>query len=149
MTLKVHNTRSGEKEEFKPMEDNKVGMYVCGPTVYDDCHVGHARSYVAFDVIRRYLMFKGYHVTYVQNFTDVDDNIINRSAKRGMEPMELADHYIEEYFKDMDQLNILHADHYPRASEYISEMQKVVQGLMDKDHAYEVEGSVYFSIETA
>ncbi|MCK4613301.1 MAG: cysteine--tRNA ligase [Thermoplasmata archaeon] len=149
MTLKLHNTRSGKKEEFVPLNDNKVGMYVCGPTVYDDCHVGHARSYVAFDVIRRYLLFLGYDVTHVQNFTDVDDNIINRSAEKGVRPQELAEHYTEEYFRDIDPLGILRADHYPRASRYIKEMQEVVLRLIEKGHAYEVDGSVYFSIETA
>jgi len=149
MTLYVHNTRSGEKEEFKPLHDKKVGMYVCGVTVYDDSHVGHARSYVSFDVIRRYLMFKGYDVRHVQNFTDVDDNIINRSAEKGVEPLELAEHYTSEYFKDMDPLNIMRADVYPKASDYIKEMQEVILGLIAKGHAYVVDSSVYFSIDTA
>ncbi len=149
MTLRVHNTLTGEKEEFIPLHDKKVGMYVCGPTVYDHCHVGHARSYVAFDVIRRYLEFSGYRVTYVQNFTDVDDKIIQRSAEKGMDPLEFAEIYIKEYFKDMDALNVKRADHYPRASRYIKEMQEVIKGLIERGHAYVVDGDVYFSIESA
>jgi len=149
MTLRVHNTLTGQKEEFIPLHDKKVGMYVCGPTVYDHCHVGHARSYVAFDVIRRYLEFSGYRVTYVQNFTDVDDKIIQRSADKGMEPLEFAERYIREYFRDMDALNVKRADHYPRASRYIKEMLEVIKGLIEKGHAYVVDGDVYFSIESA
>lgn len=150
MTLLVHNTRSGEKEEFRPLHGNEVGMYVCGVTVYDDFHVGHARSYVAFDVIRRYLIHKGYDVRYIQNFTDVDDKIIARAAERGIDPIELAEGYIEEYFRDTDLLNIKRADSYPRATEYVGKMVKMIDGLVEKGHAYPAEdGSVYFEIETA
>ena len=150
MTLLVHNTRSGEKEAFRPLHGNAVGMYVCGVTVYDDFHVGHARSYVAFDVIRRYLTHKGYDVRYIQNFTDVDDKIIARAAERGIDPIELAEGYIEEYFRDTDLLNIKRADTYPRATEYVGKMVEMIQGLVKKGHAYPTEdGSVYFEIETA
>jgi cysteinyl-tRNA synthetase len=150
MTLYVHNTRSGEKEEFRPLNGNQVGMYVCGVTVYDDFHVGHARSYVSFDIIRRYLTFSGYDVRYVQNFTDVDDKIINRAQERGIDPLQLSREYIEEYYKDTDRLNILRADSYPKATEYIPEMLTLIKGLVEKGHAYPAEdGSVYFEIETA
>ena len=150
MTLYVHNTRSGEKEEFQPLMDNKVGMYVCGVTVYDDFHVGHARSYVAFDIIRRYLTHSGYDVRYIQNFTDVDDKIINRAQELGIDPLQLSREYIEEYYKDTDRLNILRADSYPKATEYIPEMLQLIEGLIEKGHAYIAEdGSVYFEIETA
>ena len=150
MTLYVHNTRSGEKEKFIPLRANRVGMYVCGVTVYDDFHVGHARSYVAFDIIRRYLTYMGYEVTYVQNFTDVDDKIIARAAERGVDPLDLSRAYIRQYFEDADRLNILRADFYPKATEYIPEMIELIRGLMDRGHAYTAEdGSVYFEIETA
>lgn len=146
MVLKILNTASGEKEEFKPLEENKVKMYVCGVTVYDDCHVGHARSYVAFDTIRRYLIYKGYDVKYVQNFTDIDDKIIARSNERGIETSELTEHFIDEYFKDMHRLNIQDADVYPKATGEIPEMIRLVETLIDKGYAYVSGGNVYFSI---
>ncbi len=149
MVLKVYNTEAREKQVFEPIEEGKVGMYVCGPTVYDNCHVGHARSYVAFDVIRRYLEYKEYSVTYVQNFTDVDDKIINRSRERSIPPLVLSEQYIQEYFKDMGKLNIRKADIHPKASETIPDMVNVVKGLIDKGYAYEVNGSVYFDVEKA
>ena len=117
MTLVVHNTETRSKQEFLPVEEGKVGMYVCGPTVYDVCHVGHARTYVAFDTIRRYLEYKGYNVTYVQNFPDVDDKIINRSAERGVPPLVLSEGYVQEYFEDMDRLNVRRATIHPKASD--------------------------------
>ncbi|HHD16161.1 MAG TPA: cysteine--tRNA ligase [Euryarchaeota archaeon] len=149
MALRVFNTESRSKEEFIPIEEGKVGMYVCGPTVYDDCHVGHARSYVAFDVIRRYLEYKGYTVTYVQNFTDVDDKIINRSAEKNIPPLVLSEHYIQEYFRDTGALNIRKADIHPKASETVPDMITVIKGLMEKGYAYEVNGSVYFEVAKA
>lgn len=149
MVLKVYNTATREVEVFKPLVEGKVGMYVCGVTTYDLCHMGHARAYVAFDVIRRYLEYKGYEVNFVQNFTDVDDKIIQRSREKGVEPLEFAQQYIDEYFKDMDMLGVLRATHYPLASENIEGMIDLIRGLMDKGFAYNVKGNVYFSIYKA
>jgi len=150
MTLKVYNTLSREKEEFQPVGGKRrVGMYVCGPTVYDHCHVGHARSYIAFDVIRRYLEYKGYAVTYIQNFTDVDDKIIARAKELGIHPLELSKKYIKSYFDDMKELNVKRASYHPLASELIPEMIEVIETLIKKGHAYEVNGSVYFSVDSA
>ena len=145
MVLKITNTATGEKEEFKPQGD-EVKMYVCGPTVYDDCHIGHARSYVSFDTIRRYLKFKGYHVKYVQNFTDIDDKIINRARENHEDPLALSRRYIERYFEDMHKLNIQDADVHPKCTDHIPEMITIIQGLIDKGFAYASGGSVYFSI---
>jgi len=145
--MRIFNTLSGQKEEFYPGGDI-VTMYVCGVTVYDDCHIGHAMSYVIFDVIRRYIEFKGYKVEHVQNFTDIDDKIINRAQQLGIPAPELAEKYISEYFKDMDALNIERAHVYPRATEEIPKIIEVIQGLITKGHAYEAEGSVYFRIKS-
>lgn len=149
MALKVYNTLSRTMEPFESLEKGKVGMYVCGPTTYDLSHMGHARAYVAFDVIRRYLEYIGYQVNYVQNFTDVDDKIINRSAENGKEPLEFSRIYIDEYFKDMDMLGIKRATHHPLASETINDMIVLVKGLIEKGYAYNVNGNVYFSINKA
>ncbi|MEM2899758.1 MAG: cysteine--tRNA ligase, partial [Thermoplasmata archaeon] len=137
-----------ELEEFKPQEDMKVKMYVCGPTVYDYSHIGHGRSYVAFDIIRRYLEYKGYKVKYVQNFTDVDDKIINRAKEMGVEPAKLAERFISEYFRDMDALGVKRADVYPRVTEHIKDIVEAVEKLVNKKHAYVVDGNVYFDITT-
>jgi len=145
--MKVFNTLSGRKEEFRP-EGETVTMYVCGVTVYDDCHIGHAMSYVVFDVIRRYLEFKGYKVKYVQNFTDIDDKIINRAQQLGTTALELAEKYISEYFRDMDALNVKRADVYPKATEEIPKIIEVIQGLITKGYAYESGGSVYFRVRS-
>ena len=149
MVLKVYNTETRSKQEFIPIVEGKVGMYVCGPTVYDNSHVGHARSYVAFDVIRRYLEYKGHSVTYVQNFTDVDDKIINRARDRNIPPLVLSEEFIQEYFKDTGSLNIKRADIHPKASETIPDMINVINALIEKGYAYEVNGSVYFEVEKA
>ncbi len=151
MVLKVQNTLTREKEVFEPLGgDRKVGMYVCGPTVYDHCHIGHARSYVAFDVIRRYLEFKGYLVNYVQNFTDVDDKIINRARELGVPPLDLSKNFTESYFEDMARLNVRRANFHPLASEIIPEMLETISTLIDKGNAYvSGDGSVYFSVESA
>ena len=143
--MKVYNTLSGQKEEFLPQSD-EVKMYVCGVTPYDNCHIGHAMSYIIFDVIRRYLRFRGYKVKYVQNVTDIDDKIINRAGKLGISPRELAEKYTNGYFEDMDALNIERADIYPRATEEIPKIIEVIQGLIDKGYAYPAGGSVYFRI---
>ena len=143
--MKVFNTLTGQKEEFHPRGE-VVTMYVCGVTAYDRCHVGHAMTYIIFDVIRRYLGFKGYKVKYVQNFTDIDDKIIERANRLGVPASELASKYVDLYFADMDALNIQRADIYPRASEEIAKVIEIVQGLLVKGYAYESEGSVYFRV---
>jgi len=145
--VKIFNTLSGQKEEFAPKGD-VVKMYVCGVTPYSECHIGHAMSYITFDVVRRYLEFKGYRVKYVQNFTDVDDKIIDRAHQMGIPPSELAQKFIDQYFVDMDALNIRRADIYPRATEEIPKIVEMVQGLVDRGHAYEAEGSVYFRVKS-
>jgi cysteinyl-tRNA synthetase len=145
--VKIFNTLSGQKEEFSPQGD-LVKMYVCGVTPYSECHFGHAMSYITFDVVRRYLEFKGYKVKYVQNFTDIDDKIIDRAQQLGIAPAELAEKFIAGYFADMDALNIRRADVYPRATQEIPGIIEVIRGLMDKGHAYEAQGSVYFRVKS-
>ena len=145
--MKVFNTLSGQKEEFIPQGD-VVKMYVCGVTPYDNCHVGHAMSYIIFDVIRRYLEFKGYKVKYVQNFTDVDDKIIDRAHKLGISYRKLADRFIAQYFVDMDALNIKRADIYPMATQEMPKIIEVIQGLINKGHAYQAGGNVYFRVRS-
>ncbi len=144
--MKIFNTLSGQKEEFQPQSD-PVTMYVCGVTVYDDCHIGHAMSYILFDVIRRYLEFKGYNVKHVQNFTDIDDKIINRANQLGIPSRDLAEKYINEYFKDMDALNIRRATIYPKATEEVPKIIEIIETLVKKGFAYELEGSVYFRVK--
>jgi len=143
--MKVYNTLSGKKEEFLPQGD-EVKMYVCGVTPYDDAHIGHAMSYVIFDVIRRYLRFRDYKVKYVQNVTDIDDKIIDRANQRDIPPAELAKKYADSYFEDMDALNIERADVYPKATEEIPKIIEVIQGLIDQGFAYPAGGSVYFRV---
>ncbi len=147
MTIRVYNTLSRSKEVFDPMTPGQVRMYVCGPTVYDSCHIGHARSIVVFDVIYRYLMLRGYTVTYVRNFTDVDDKIINRANELGISTNELAEKYIDEFYVDMDALNIKRATYEPKATEHIDSIIALVQRLIEKGFAYEVEGNVFFAVE--
>ncbi|NIP37290.1 MAG: cysteine--tRNA ligase, partial [Thermoplasmata archaeon] len=145
--IRIHNTASGDKEEFEPIEPGHVRMYVCGVTVYMDSHIGHARSYVSFDVIRRWLIHRGFKVTYVLNYTDVDDHIIDRSNETD-EPWEvIAKRYISSYDEDMRRLNILPPDIAPKATEHIPEMIEAVRTIFDKGYAYEVEGDVYFDME--
>ncbi|HUV23832.1 MAG TPA: cysteine--tRNA ligase, partial [Methanomassiliicoccales archaeon] len=148
MTLKVYNTLSKQKEDFKPIDDNKVKMYVCGMTVYDDMHMGHARSIVVFDMIVRYLRWKSYDVTHVTNFTDIDDKIINRAAELGIPPLELSKMYIDKYFEDVDSLGIKRADIYPKASECIQDIIDMIAKIMENGFGYIAEdGSVYFSVD--
>lgn len=144
--LKIYNTLTRKKEEFVPLNGIKVGMYVCGPTVYDYSHIGHARSYVAFDVIRRYLEYKGYSVIYIQNITDVDDKIINRANELGEEPLSLSRRFTKAYFEDMDKLNVRRANIHPKVSDHIPEIIEFIEGLIKNGHAYEVDGNVYFSL---
>jgi cysteinyl-tRNA synthetase len=146
MTLRVYNTLSRKKETFEPLEPNQVSMYVCGPTVYDNAHVGHAMSSMVFDIIRRYLEYSGYKVRHVMNYTDVDDKIIMRSQYEEVNALELAERYIEQYEHHLKDLNILPASVYPRVSTEMENIIQVVQGLIDKGYAYEVEGDVYFRV---
>jgi len=146
--VKVFNTLSGKKEEFLPRGD-EVKMYVCGVTPYDDAHIGHAMSYIIFDVVRRYLQFRGYKVKYVQNVTDIDDKLINRSNQGGVPIRELAERYTRRYFEDMEALNVAPADIYPRATEEIPKIVEVIQGLVDNGYAYPAGGSSYFRVRNA
>ncbi|MFH0924674.1 MAG: cysteine--tRNA ligase [bacterium] len=146
MTLKFYNTLTKKKEEFVPQTPGKVGMYVCGVTVYDYCHLGHARGAVIFDVIYNYLNYKGYEIIYVRNFTDIDDKIINRAKERCCSTDELASTFIDEYYHDMGRLGVKKADIEPKATEHISEIIKIVVSLVEKGMAYAVNGDVFFRI---
>lgn len=158
MSLKVYNSLTRRKEEFVPLREGRVHIYVCGPTVYDHAHIGHAKSYVSFDVIVRYLRYSGYKVRYVQNITDVghltddadagEDKILKRAAQERVEPMELVETYMRSYFEDMDALNVIRPDISPRASGHIPEQIEFVKILLEKGHAYEVNGSVYFDVSS-
>jgi cysteinyl-tRNA synthetase len=147
MTLKIYNTLSKKKEEFKPIEKDKVKMYVCGMTVYSDAHIGHARTYFAFDVIRRYFEYKRYKVTYVQNITDVDDKIINAANREGVNALEYSCRFTDRCLGDLDKLGIRRADFYPKASETIPDMIKMTKKIIEKGYGYETDGDVYFSVE--
>jgi cysteinyl-tRNA synthetase len=147
MSLRIFNTMTGKKEIFEPLESGKVRMYVCGPTVYDACHIGHARSVVVFDVIARYLKTIGYQVTYVRNFTDVDDKIIERAHKLDISPKAVAEKYIKEFYEDMGALNVERATIEPRATDHIEPMIQFIERLIEAGFAYRVNGDVYFSVE--
>ena len=142
--MKIYNTLTRQKEEFVPEHPGKVGMYVCGPTVYNYIHIGNARPMIIFDTVRRYFEYKGYEVNYVSNFTDVDDKIIKKANEEGVTATEIAERYIKECKQDMEALNIKPATHQPRATEAIGGMIKMIQTLIKKGHAYEVDGTVYF-----
>lgn len=142
--MKVYNTLTRQKEEFIPQEEGKVKMYVCGPTVYDYIHIGNARPYVVFDTVRRYLEYKGYEVTYVQNFTDVDDKIINRANKEHSTMEEISKRYIEEAFRDADGLNVKRASVHPRVTDEMDLIIDMIKTLVDKGYAYEDKGTVYY-----
>lgn len=146
MSMKIYNTLSRQKETFTPLESGKVRMYVCGPTVYDSAHVGHAMSSIVFDVIRRYLEYKGYQVNHVMNYTDVDDKVIRRANDLGVDPVGLAERYIEEYDRLLQTLNVLPPSAKPRVSQEIDGIIELVKGLIEKGYAYEVEGDVYFRV---
>ena len=142
--MKIYNTLTRQKEEFVPVHPGKVGMYVCGPTVYNYIHIGNARPMIIFDTVRRYFEYNGYEVNYVSNFTDVDDKIIKKANEEGVTATEIAERYIKECKQDMEALNIKPATHQPRATEEIGGMIKMIQTLIEKGHAYEVDGTVYF-----
>ena len=146
MALRIYNTLTRKKEKFRTLEEGKVRMYVCGPTVYDSAHVGHAMSSVVFDVMRRYLESRGYQVQHVMNYTDVDDKVIRRANELGVDPFELAEGYIQEYEQHLKDLRVLPADKNPRVSLEIANIIEMVEALMDKGFAYAVEGDVYFSV---
>ena len=147
MNLKLYNTATKHKEEFVPLVEGKVGMYVCGVTVYDHSHIGHARSAVVFDVLARYLRARGMEVTYIRNFTDVDDKIIARANEVGKDTEDLAQEFIESFYMDMDALGVMKADREPRATEYINDMIEMIKVLIEKGFAYEVGGDVFYSVE--
>lgn len=156
MPLEIYNTLSRSKQIFEPIHTGEVGMYVCGPTVYSDSHVGHAKSYITFDVVRRYLEFLGYHVLYVQNITDVghlvddaeegEDKLQERSKRERKHPMEIAEYYTQRYYEDMDALQILRPHIAPRATGHIIEQIEIISELIGKGYAYEVNGNVYFDV---
>jgi len=145
--LKVYNTMTRQKEEFKPLKPGEVSIYCCGVTPYNHPHIGNARPFVTWDVIRRYFTKKGYKVHYIQNFTDVDDKIIAAANKEGVTWKDISDRYIKAYFEAMDALNVRHADVYPRVSETMPEIIAMVQKLIDKGYAYVVDGDVFYSVE--
>nr|MDO8132655.1 cysteine--tRNA ligase [Candidatus Njordarchaeum guaymaensis] len=147
MVLKVYNSLTGELEEFRPFEDKKVRLYVCGLTVYDYAHIGHARTYIAFDIIKRYLKYRGYNVLHVQNITDVDDKIIARASERGVDPFKFASEFARDAQNDLDSLGVERADIYPRVTEHIKDIITLIEKLIKNGHAYQVNGDVYFSVE--
>lgn len=142
--MKIYNTMSKQKEEFVPVKEGKVGMYVCGPTVYNFIHIGNARPMIVFDTVRRYFEYKGYDVNYVSNFTDVDDKIIKKSIEEGVPASEISERYIAECKKDMEAMNIKPATHHPKATEEIDGMIDMISHLIEEGFAYEVNGTVYF-----
>ncbi len=146
--MRIYNTRTGKKEEFIPVESGAVKMYVCGITAYDYCHIGHARSAIVFDVMRRHFLYAGYRAIFVKNFTDIDDKIINRAKQERIPWNEVAEKYIAEYYRDMDALGVGRADVEPKATEHIAEIIAIVQGLIEKGFAYPVDGDVYFAVDT-
>jgi len=148
MSLKVFNTLARRKEEFRPVTQGKVGIYVCGVTVYDRCHMGHARAAVAFDFIYRALEHLGFEVTYVRNFTDIDDKIINRAAEKGIPCEELVEENIAAFYEDMDALYVRRPTHEPRATNHMAEMIKLIEELVEKGHAYQADGDVFYAVRS-
>ena len=147
MSLRVYNTLSGKKEEFQPLVPGKVGMYVCGVTVYDYCHIGHARANIVFDIVYRYLQYSNYDVTYVRNYTDVDDKIINRANQQGISSKQLSEEFIQAFDEDMEALGLRKPTHEPKATEYIDRIIVLAEQLIEKGMAYESAGDVYYSVE--
>jgi len=147
MSLRVYNTLSGKKEEFQPLVPGKVDMYVCGVTVYDYCHIGHARANIVFDIVYRYLQYSDYDVTYVRNYTDVDDKIINRANERGISSKQLAEEFIRAFDEDMAALGLRKPTHEPKATEYVDRIIVLAEQLIEKGMAYESGGDVYYSVE--
>lgn len=143
--MRIYNTLTKQKEEFIPINPGEVKMYVCGPTVYNFFHIGNGRTFIVFDTIRRYLEYRGYKVTFIQNFTDIDDKMINKANDEGITVKELGDKYIKEYYQDADALKIERATVNPRATEYINDIIKFIEQLIENGFAYEVDGDVYYS----
>jgi cysteinyl-tRNA synthetase len=148
MSLRIYNTLTGEKEQFVPLVPGKVGMYVCGVTVYDYCHIGHARAGVVFDMIYRALKYAGYQVEFVRNYTDIDDKIINRANQEGTDYRTIADRYIAAFDEDMDRLGLQKPTVEPKATDHIEDIIAIIQRLIENNHAYEAHGDVYFAVET-
>ncbi len=147
MSLRVYNTMTGRKEDFKPLVPGKVGMYVCGVTVYDYCHIGHARANIVFDIIYRYLKFSGFDVNYVRNYTDVDDKIIKRANERGIDSQALANEFIRAFDEDMSSLGLDLPTCQPKATEHMAQIIAIVERLIERGMAYESAGDVYFAVE--
>ena len=146
--MQIYNSQSRRKETFVPLHEGKVGIYACGPTVYNYFHIGNARPFITFDVLRRYLEHKGYDVTFVQNFTDIDDKMIKRANEEGITVKELGERFIAEYFKDAQALGIRPATVHPKATEHIPQIIALVQRLIDNGHAYAVNGDVYYRVSS-
>ena len=146
MTLRIYNTLNRSTEEFVPLRPGLVRMYVCGPNLYGPAHVGHALSYLVFDVIRRYLEYRGYQVRYVQNFTDIEDRIIETANAQGTTVQALAQHYADRFLREMDRLGVQRASVYPRATEMIPQMQEMIRRLIERGMAYQVDGDVFFRV---
>jgi cysteinyl-tRNA synthetase len=146
--MKLHNTLTGRKEAFTPRRAGHVGMYACGVTLYDECHLGHARSALVFEVLRRYLQFKGFTVRFVRNFTDIDDKIINRATQETVPWQDIVERYLRAYRRDMGRLRIPPADIEPKATEHIADIVSIIGTLIEKGHAYRLNGDVYFQVET-
>jgi cysteinyl-tRNA synthetase len=147
MTLTVYNTLTRRQELLETIEPGIVKMYCCGVTVYDYCHLGHARSYIVWDVVRRYLQWRGYQVHYIQNFTDIDDKILNRAKEQGSTMEAVSNRFIDAYFEDIRRLNVVDAHEYPRATEHIEDIENLIQTLVNKDLAYAAGGDVYYRVE--
>jgi len=142
----IYNTQTRQKEPFSTLTPGQVKMYCCGVTVYDYCHLGHARSYIVWDVIRRYLTWRSYQVTYIQNFTDIDDKILTRAQREGVSMTEISERYIQAYFEDARRLNIQEATNYPRVTEHIPQIHQLIQELEKKGYTYNVNGDVYYKV---
>ena len=147
MSIRIYNTLTSKKEPLNPIEPGHVKLYVCGITSYDYCHIGHARSSLVFDMIVKYLKYRGYRVTFVRNFTDIDDKIINRANEQGTSSEELAERFIDEFYRDMEYLGVDRPDLEPRATENIAEMISIIEELIAKGNAYPSDGDVYYAVE--
>ncbi len=146
--MQIYNTLTSRKEKFVPREQGRISMYVCGPTTYNYIHLGNARPLVVFDTVRRYFIYRGFAVRYIQNFTDIDDKIINRAREEGGDPIQLARKYVDEYFRDADALNVMRADVHPKVSEHLKEITDMVRVLLERGNAYEADGDVYFDVNS-
>ena len=148
MSIRLYNTMHAQKEDFQPRTPGKVGIYCCGPTVYNYIHLGNARPLVVFDTVRRYFLWQGWDVTYVQNFTDVDDKIINRANQEGIDTLSLTEKYIAAYFEDTKELNVLKADVHPKVTQHMADIIALIQRIMERGHAYQAGSDVYFEVRS-